>query len=523
MTQRYRLKLSKLQFCSLVDNPAQPNAKCLAIKSASNTDEITATAKFVKADDELGLAFFWAFTSTNPDGTDHYDLQGDTIDQNFIKAAMEWALDGGAVDEMHDGVPSGARTVFAMPMDPEIAKIYGLTTKQSGLMIAIKPTVEQMAKLKDGSYTGVSIGGLGTREAVKRVSDTRVVKGQLYTDLVNGHQHKLCVYDDGSMWLDSAVMEGADDPHSHGVIFDNGTLTILADSGHTHQLAEGQPGLVVVPADAMVVVAARAPGSPTRIAVQSDPRELVSPVKSTPSQPLPHKGITPEKSPMATEQDKTIADLTAKLSKAERIAKLSGAHKAHFDTLTNDDAEAFLAKSNTERDALVAEFSKRNDEANKVIYVSKSTGDVYKAKDDSRLVEMAKAMDKQAETIEKADIRKRAAEVLGGMPGTDEAHDLIVRSLVKSGAKQEEIDAAFATLTGMKASSTIGKRAPGAGEVDLQSGNPDDAMVALEKGLTTFAKAQNITKNIWTDGLNAFVQTTEGAALKRAYDESLAG
>lgn len=227
---------------------------------------------------------------------------------------------------------------------------------------------------------------------------------------------------------------------------------------------------------------------------------------------------------MATEQDKTIADLTAKLSKAERIAKLSGAHKAHFDTLTNDDAEAFLAKSNTERDALVAEFSKRNDEANKVIYVSKSTGDVYKAKDDSRLVEMAKAMDKQAETIEKADIRKRAADLFGDKtPGSNEAHDLIVRSLVKSGAKQEEIDAAFATLTGMKASSTIGKRAPGAGEVDLQSGNPDDAMVALEKGLTTFAKAQNITKNIWTDGLNAFVQTTEGAALKRAYDESLAG
>lgn len=517
MAPRYKLKLKQLDFISLVDDPAQPNAKCLLIKrKGGDKSELEGTARLVKTVDELGLAFFWAFTSTNPDGTDHHDLHGDAVlaDNAMIKAAAEFMEKGGAVDEMHDEDPDGGRVVFAMPMTPEIAKAFGVTTKTSGLMIAIKPSVDAMAKLKDGTYRAVSIAGLGERETVKQA---KVAKGSLFTNEVDGHQHRICVYEDGSMWVDHATMTDAQYSHSHGIVFEDGKLTILADSGHTHELAEGQGGVVVVPQDSIVLVQASV--SPTTNARGAK----VVAAKSTRPAVMPQRGLTStEKSQMPDQNESKIADLEKQVARLSKIAKLSGAQKSHFDTLSADDAEAFLAKSNTERDSAVAEVSKRNEEADKVVYVSKSTGDVYRAKDDARLVEMAKRMDDQAQAIEKSNIRKQAAEVLGGMPGADDAHDLIVRSLTKSGAKQEEIDAAFAVLKGMKATSSVGKSAPGFGGTEPQTGDAGDALTALEKGLKAFAKAQNITKNVWTDGLNAFVKTDEGAALKRAYDESRA-
>jgi hypothetical protein len=59
------------------------------------------------------------------------------------------------------------------------------------------------------------------------------------------------------------------------------------------------------------------------------------------------------------------------------------------------------------------------------------------------------------------------------------------------------------------------------GAVTPTDGGNLEPYAALEKGLQAFAKANNIT-NPWTspNGYAAFIQTDEGAALKRAYDES---
>ena len=47
------------------------------------------------------------------------------------------------------------------------------------------------------------------------------------------------------------------------------------------------------------------------------------------------------------------------------------------------------------------------------------------------------------------------------------------------------------------------------------------AMAALTAGLTEFAKKNNLpTSTLWTEGLAKFVETTEGAALKQAYDDA---
>ena len=45
-------------------------------------------------------------------------------------------------------------------MTSEIAKAFGIITKNTGLMIGIKPADQKtLEKFKNGTYTGFSIGG----------------------------------------------------------------------------------------------------------------------------------------------------------------------------------------------------------------------------------------------------------------------------------------------------------------------------------------------------------------------------
>lgn len=511
--ERYRLKLSKLKFCSLVDDPAQPNAKTLLIKRNEQrvapgvrADGLDGFAQLAKFNEELGLAFFWAFTCTNPDGTDHFDLQSDTVDQDFIKAAMDFMVDGGgAVDEMHDENATEGRVVFAFPMTPDIAKAFGVVTKQSGLMIAIKPTAEQLAKLKDGTFNGVSIGGLGTRELVKAATG-RVCKANIYTNEVDGHQHQIHCYEDGTFWVSYATAAGAENSHSHAIVFEGGALTILADSGHSHELAEGQAGVAVVPADAIVIVAARAP------------RASTSANKSTTANGTRNVGLV-NKETAVDPKDQQIVDLTKRAERAERIAKMSGAHKTHFDTLTGDDAEAFLAKSTADREAIVKAARDADAAQLEVVYTSLA-GEVFTKRDDSRLVAAVKRADESEKAREDESIAKQATAHLGNCPGDDETHRFIVKA-IQATKNADMIGKALAMFDGVSAI-VKGRSVPaggdGGGNGDAQSAN---AYEALAKGLATFCKTNQIDK-VWTVGLQKFVATPEGAALKAAHDASRA-
>lgn len=525
--QLFRLKLSKLKFCSLVDDPAQPNAKTLLIKRNGprvspgvRADSMEGVATLAKLNEELGLAFFWAFTCTNEDGTPHFDLQNDTIDADFIKAAMDFMVDGGgAVDEMHDEEPTEGRVVFAFPMTPDIAKAFGIVTKQTGLMIAIKPSAEQLTKLKDGTFNGVSIGGLGTRELIK-AKQGRVHKGTLYTNEVDGHQHRIECYEDGTFWLSYATSAGAENSHSHGVVFEDGKLVILADSGHSHELAEGQPGVAVVPADALVIVAARAPrtaDAAKKITVQLDEQALVRALKSTP--PIATRSVnpTPEKSTMNELEllKQSLSEMTKRAEQAERIAKMSGAHKAHFDTLKGEDADAFLAKSNADRDAQIAKAI-----ADDPIEVSFDGVD-YRKSQGPAVISLAKAAKANAELVEKAAIEKQATAHLGNTGGDDAMHQDVIRAihsytkgdLEKRGKMLAWCDGVNAVAKGR----SVAKGGDGNGDGTVAN---EDALEALTKGLVAYCKTNQIDK-VWTVGLEKFKATPEGAELKRAYDESL--
>ncbi len=115
-------------------------------------------SKVVKVDDSHGLVLGWAIVC-KVDGEDYFDLQKDHIpEEAMLGAAVDFMQSGAIAKEMHEGGPVG-HVVFAFPMTTDIAKAFGIVTKQTGLLIAMKPSGDVLAKFKDGTYTGFSIGG----------------------------------------------------------------------------------------------------------------------------------------------------------------------------------------------------------------------------------------------------------------------------------------------------------------------------------------------------------------------------
>jgi hypothetical protein len=120
------------------------------------------TAKFaevLKVDDSLGLVLGWAIVCKK-DGCDYFDLQEDHIPEaSMLSAAVDFMQNSRVAKEMHTGEASGS-VLFAFPLTGDIATAFGVETKTTGLMIAMKPDSEDMlAKFRDGTLTGFSIGG----------------------------------------------------------------------------------------------------------------------------------------------------------------------------------------------------------------------------------------------------------------------------------------------------------------------------------------------------------------------------
>lgn len=111
-----------------------------------------------KVDDNLGLVFGYAIVCLEK-GVPYYDLQGDHIPEDvMLKAACDFMLHSRTAKEMHKGDAAGS-IVFAWPMTSEIAKAFGLEVEKTGLMVAMRPTADILAKFRDGTYKGFSIGG----------------------------------------------------------------------------------------------------------------------------------------------------------------------------------------------------------------------------------------------------------------------------------------------------------------------------------------------------------------------------
>lgn len=129
------------------------------------SDEFCTRAKVLKVDESLGLVFGWGIIE-NINGEPYFDTQGDHIPgDTIIKAATDFMLNSRATTDMHME-DDGGDVVFAFPLTAEVAKAYGIETQTTGLLVASKPAPEVLAKFKDGTYTGFSIGGHRVDEEV---------------------------------------------------------------------------------------------------------------------------------------------------------------------------------------------------------------------------------------------------------------------------------------------------------------------------------------------------------------------
>lgn len=127
----------------------------------SNDFEITNT--LCKVDESLGLVMGWGIVC-KVDGQEYFDLQGDHITESaMLEAATDFMQNSRIAKDMHIAGSKGelpGSVVFAFPLTTSIAKAFGITTNQTGLLVGMKPgSDEVLNKFKTGEYTGFSIGG----------------------------------------------------------------------------------------------------------------------------------------------------------------------------------------------------------------------------------------------------------------------------------------------------------------------------------------------------------------------------
>ena len=114
--------------------------------------------------EELGLVFGFGIVCKEQ-GAEYYDLHGDHIpEEGMVKAALDFAMSERVAGDMHRERDQGGSIVFMMPLTDEVAKAFEIECPRRGLMIAMKPSEGMLAKFRDGTYTGFSIGGLRVKD-----------------------------------------------------------------------------------------------------------------------------------------------------------------------------------------------------------------------------------------------------------------------------------------------------------------------------------------------------------------------
>jgi hypothetical protein len=491
--KRYRLKLKRLDFISAVDQPAQETATVRLIKRGGVEGE----AKIVKVEEELGLVFCWAFTS-KVDGADYFDLHDDKIDEDFVKACAEFMTGARAVDEMHDGQQTG-QVVFAMPMTAEIAKAFGVETDTVGLMIALKPSKEALAKFKSGEYTGVSIAGVGVRESLKAAKP--IAKRSVLTTAVDGHTHLIAGVDDMQAGCTSSeTMPGSEYGwHSHPWVREGGVITVGEAMGHTHTIASS------------AAIEMRAPTTSNRI-------ELSDASKSTTANASPNvEPHTPTEAIKMDPKDEQIATLTKRSDALSTMLGLLVAlpteQRDHVAKLAPTALETFLGKSATDRAAEVAAAIA----ADPVEYTTKS-GVPLRRSHGQLAIEQAKQIDAMGEELAKskadgalARLEKRAGDEIPFLKGETAVKVAVLRAL--DGIADEKIRGeAVAMLKGANVAMAELAKATGANPGNATD-NVESPIAKFNEKLAEFAKTANKAPAHATAD---FIRTSEGANLYAA-------
>lgn len=571
MATRAKLHLDSLKFISLVDVPAQETAAIRLIKRAPNAaapDEIglTATAKIMKVGAGADpLIWCWAFTLTDEAGQPYHDLQGDAIQDDYIKAAEEFFASGAAADEMHNEKTTG-RIAFGMPMDPDIAKAFfgetiGEQIKVAGLMIAVRASKEALEMVRTGDYTGVSISGTGTRELLKAAaakvaaapvpvvapsaaaaqkgkkkkpgqmapaampsSYKRVGKMAALTSIEDGHQHSIDLDDPADCWRDMLMTsyqtsEGATESHCHAWVYDGttGKIMVALDSGHTHTVESVVPQSVIAEAAAdeeedanEYVPCCPEPEKTPTVTIQVAARAPEPAANSTPD---PGDPTVTTKEHTEMDKDLQIASLRKMLTAA---LALTEPQRLHVAKLGPPAAESFLQLEPAAMETAVSAAVAADPEVFKTAdgtSIRKSHGPIVEkmARDmdalTKRNAEQAEAITKAAEQVANAEVEKRAAAELSHF-----GKSLGVRSLIMKGvlaiADEAKRTEALEALKGANAALALLGSPVGGG--DDQGPREDDPALQLDALAKQYATDHKVD---FAKAYDAVLTTPAGEAL----------
>ncbi len=151
------------------------------------------------------------------------------------------------------------------------------------------------------------------------------------------------------------------------------------------------------------------------------------------------------------ELQKKYDKLETELELYKSIASLPSEQRAYYDTLGESDRAEFLKSSNSDREQLAADFTKKADEASEVVYTS-DDGKVFTKKHDPMLVQLAKDRDSDRRELKKSqdktlevELRKRAGEVIPNLGKSEETRYQLMKGVMAIADKNVREDA-IATL-----------------------------------------------------------------------------
>lgn len=479
-------------------------------------------AEFSKVKD--GIAYGWAIVSTIK-GEPYVDLHGDWIPPETIApVAAEFMSKSRVGKDMHEGDPI-ADVVFCLPVDGDVEKGIGLRDEQerTGLVIGWKPSDPAiLAKIANGERVGFSIGGVlmdadEEKRLKKQAPETKanqhkrtfrswklleislvdepaqegalvgIVKRKplaiaksadkrYLTDEVQGHQHEVSCWDGGEAWMTDATAQGAMSPHRHTVTRGvDGTLTVLADSGHTHTLTE-MPKVVVVEPETVVVS-----DEESVAAASESPRAAKSATVNPQAKEAPMNELDELKA-LKVKLEAKIAELEAANAELKMDAELTDEEKAYLSSLAGSEAKRFRA----------LEKNARREEAQKAraVEYTADDGTVYRKSDDPRMIALAKRADEESRKRIEAEVSKRVGEFFKGAPGKPEAlKDLLIAAESikgeieidgKSVKRSDEAVIALKALTNNAVTGLASKaKAPGFGGSPSEDDGPEGELEKL--------------------------------------------
>jgi hypothetical protein len=140
--------------------PSAPNSEPVTMTDNAHYD---VAGTIFKVDEEQRIVYGWASVITEK-GEPVVDTQGDVISPDELtKAVNDFMLDDRVGKVMHEGDRTGT-IVHSFPITKEIANALGIETDREGWIVGYHVADDEVwARVKEGDFTGFSIGGEAQR------------------------------------------------------------------------------------------------------------------------------------------------------------------------------------------------------------------------------------------------------------------------------------------------------------------------------------------------------------------------